>query len=87
MDFDMDALFIESFFSEVVDIDYEFDAAKYYDFTRPETVFEAQEAERWFEITGYYPPSRKILSLILAVSDQSSFLKILWICLLLNLVS
>ncbi|KAG8652820.1 hypothetical protein MANES_06G138800v8 [Manihot esculenta] len=57
MDFDMDALFIESFFSEVVDIDYEFDAAKYYDFTRPETVFEAQEAERWFEITGYYPPS------------------------------
>ncbi|KAJ9139964.1 hypothetical protein P3X46_030655 [Hevea brasiliensis] len=58
MDFDMDEFYIEPFLAEEIDIDYEFDAAKYYDFTRPETDFEAQEAERWFETTGYCPPSR-----------------------------
>lgn len=52
MDFDME-VYVEHFFAEEIDIDYEFDAATYYDFTRPETDFEAREAERWFETTGF----------------------------------
>ncbi|KAF2315732.1 hypothetical protein GH714_040266 [Hevea brasiliensis] len=63
MDFDMDEFFIEPFFAQEIDIDYEFDAAKYYDFTLPENDFEAQEAERWFETTGYYPSSPLIVKL------------------------
>lgn len=42
-----------------IDLDYEFDAAQFFDFTRPESISEAQEAERWFESASSYPPSRK----------------------------
>ncbi|XP_020540788.1 uncharacterized protein LOC105648563 isoform X4 [Jatropha curcas] len=58
MDFDMEEFFIEPFLAGEIDIDYEFDAAKYYDFTRQETDLEAQEAERWFETAGRNLPSR-----------------------------
>lgn len=40
-----------------IDFEYEFDAAKYFDFCREETSSEAWEAQRWFEICGNYPPS------------------------------
>ncbi|KAL7003217.1 hypothetical protein U1Q18_004375, partial [Sarracenia purpurea var. burkii] len=43
-------------FSEV-DYDYEFDADRFFDFTRPESSSETEEAERWFESAGNYPPS------------------------------
>ena len=42
-----------------VDIEYEFDAARYFDFTREESFDEACQAELWFESAGSYPPSRE----------------------------
>lgn len=42
-----------------VDFDYEFDASRFFDFTRPESSLEAEHAERWFESAPSYPPSRK----------------------------
>lgn len=42
-----------------IDLDYEFDAARFNDFTRPETYLEAREAELWFGSAPNHPPSRK----------------------------
>lgn len=39
--------------------DFEFDAPQFYDLSRPETDWEAAEAELWFVSAGNYPPSRK----------------------------
>ncbi|PON69999.1 TPX [Parasponia andersonii] len=39
----------ESFVYEEIDMDYEFDSARFYDFTRTETDSEAGEAERWLQ--------------------------------------
>ena len=47
------------FFAHEVDLDYEFDAARFFDFCSPETPAEAREAESWFETAGSYPPSRQ----------------------------
>ncbi|KAM7504668.1 hypothetical protein LguiB_003572 [Lonicera macranthoides] len=46
-----------------IDLDYEFDAAQFFDFTQPESFSEAQEAERWFESASSYPPSPLIVKL------------------------
>ncbi|KAG1360650.1 hypothetical protein COCNU_09G001130 [Cocos nucifera] len=46
------------FFGFEIDLDYEFDAARYFDFGRAETPAEARAAELWFETAGSYPPSR-----------------------------
>jgi hypothetical protein len=43
-----------------VDLDYEFDASMYFDFTRPETPAEACQVELWFESAIEYPPSREL---------------------------
>lgn len=52
--------FIEVEFEDCeIDLDYEFDAARFFDFTREESISEAYEAERWFQSAGTYPPSRK----------------------------
>ena len=48
---------------EEMDLNYEFDAPRFHDFTLPETDFEAFEAGRWFDSTKTYPPSRKHFSL------------------------
>ncbi|KAK8549719.1 hypothetical protein V6N13_073498 [Hibiscus sabdariffa] len=40
-----------------IDLDYEFDAARFFDFTREESPAEAGEAELWFESAPSYPPS------------------------------
>lgn len=50
----------ETFAVEEIDMDYEFDAAKFFDFSRVETDSEAGEAERWFETSRNYPPSRRL---------------------------
>jgi len=57
--------FIEQCFEEplVIDETYEFDAFSFFDFTRPESDSEIEEAERWFEISGDYPPSPFIVKL------------------------
>lgn len=41
------------------DIDFEFDAPRFYDFSRPELYSETEEIEIWFQSSGNYPPSRK----------------------------
>ncbi|XP_010546073.1 PREDICTED: uncharacterized protein LOC104818265 isoform X2 [Tarenaya hassleriana] len=43
---------------EEFDIDFEYDAPRFYDFSRPESDSETKEAELWFERSGDYPPSR-----------------------------
>ncbi|CAL5367054.1 unnamed protein product [Camellia sinensis] len=52
--------FVGDYFQDVseVDFDYEFDAARFFDFTRLESYSEAQDAERWFQSAGTYPPSQ-----------------------------
>lgn len=44
-----------------IDLDYEFDAPRFFDFTRPETFWDADEAQQWFEFAASYPPSRKYI--------------------------
>ncbi|KAK9293298.1 hypothetical protein L1049_021290 [Liquidambar formosana] len=51
------------FLDQRIDLDYEFDAARYFDFARPESYLEAQEAESWFESAGSYPPSPFVIKL------------------------
>ncbi|KAF7148190.1 hypothetical protein RHSIM_Rhsim03G0172400 [Rhododendron simsii] len=46
-----------------VDFDYEFDASCFFDFTRPESSLEAEQAERWFESAPSYPPSPFVIKL------------------------
>ncbi|PWA41065.1 cell cycle regulated microtubule associated protein [Artemisia annua] len=48
-----------------IDLDYEYDAVRFYDFTRDETADEAFQAEMWFESVGSYPHSRVILILLI----------------------
>lgn len=50
-------IFAEDFSLEEFDIDFEFDAPRFYDFSKPEI---DSETELWFESAGNYPPSRKI---------------------------
>lgn len=49
----------EAFEGEEIDMDYEFDAPRFYDFTTLETDWEAEVAEDWFRYAGSYPSSRK----------------------------
>lgn len=47
-----------------IDLDYEFDAARFFDFIQAESALEARQAETWFDSAGSYPPSRNLLTLI-----------------------
>ncbi|KAF3568651.1 hypothetical protein DY000_02011493 [Brassica cretica] len=47
----------EGFSLEEFDIDFEFDAPRFYDFSRPELDSETEEIEFWFESAGNYSPS------------------------------
>lgn len=76
-DDEMEEVADEPFFGEEIDLDYEFDAAMYYDFTRPETEMEISEAEEWFKIVGSYPPSRK--HFLFSSSFASSRFRFYWI--------
>ncbi|KAK8658152.1 hypothetical protein V6N13_036364 [Hibiscus sabdariffa] len=48
-----------------IDLDYEFDAARFFDFTRAESPAEAGEAELWFESAPTYPPSPFVTRLVM----------------------
>ncbi|PON64089.1 TPX [Trema orientale] len=48
-----------------IDLEYEFDAVRFFDFTREETPAEAHEAEIWFESAKSYPPSPFVAKLVL----------------------
>ncbi|XP_059667001.1 protein TPX2-like [Cornus florida] len=63
MDEDMEDSIDEFFVDSEIDPDYEFDAARFFDFSRPESHSEADEAERWFESVGSYPPSPLVIKL------------------------
>nr|XP_010919179.1 uncharacterized protein LOC105043358 isoform X2 [Elaeis guineensis] len=58
MDQEMGEAFGGDFLSlEEIDLDYEFDASRYFDLSREELPLEAWEAELWFETAASYPPS------------------------------
>uniref|UniRef100_M1CPE9 TPX2 central domain-containing protein n=1 Tax=Solanum tuberosum TaxID=4113 RepID=M1CPE9_SOLTU len=46
-----------------IDWEYEYDAAFFYDFSTPESPFQAAQAQRWFETAGNYPPSPLVAKL------------------------
>ncbi|XVF10726.1 hypothetical protein REPUB_Repub07fG0207400 [Reevesia pubescens] len=48
-----------------IDLDYEFDAARFFDFTREESPAEAREAELWFDSAPSCPPSPFVTKLVL----------------------
>ncbi|XP_015877858.3 protein TPX2 isoform X1 [Ziziphus jujuba] len=63
MDDDLEEFVREFYDNDEIDMDYEFDAARFYDFTKPETDWEDREAELWFESSGNYSPSPFIVKL------------------------
>ncbi|KAI5417420.1 protein TPX2 isoform X1 [Lathyrus oleraceus] len=54
---DEDAEIEHVYVAHEIDLDYEFDAARFFDFNRPETPVEAHQAELWFQNAPNYPPS------------------------------
>ncbi|KAJ4831871.1 hypothetical protein Tsubulata_041877 [Turnera subulata] len=63
MDLDVVKFVREPFCAEdnAIDFDFEFDAPKFYDFTRKESAFDRREAEFWFDTALNYPPSPRFL--------------------------
>lgn len=55
---------IYTFTADEIDPDYEFDAARYFDFCTAESFTESSRAEIWFESLRGYPPSRKCFFLL-----------------------
>ncbi|XP_006399197.2 protein TPX2 [Eutrema salsugineum] len=55
---------------EEFDIDFEFDAPRFYDFSKPELDSETEETELWFESAGSYPPSQFCLNLRWRIEDK-----------------
>ncbi|XP_073052050.1 protein TPX2-like isoform X2 [Primulina eburnea] len=47
-----------------IDLDYEFDAARFFDFARINSTLEARQAEVWFHSAGSYPPSPFVANLV-----------------------
>ncbi|KAL1196849.1 hypothetical protein V5N11_024658 [Cardamine amara subsp. amara] len=63
MDFEITDIFAEDLSVEEFDIDFEFDAPRFYDFSKPELDSETEETELWFKSAGNYPPSPFTLNL------------------------
>jgi len=59
-------VFEESF---EIDFDYEFDVAKFFDFTQLETPEEIAESELWFDLAQGHPPSPLIVKLDMEADD------------------
>ncbi|CAH8353561.1 unnamed protein product [Eruca vesicaria subsp. sativa] len=62
-----------------IDLEYEFDAARWCDFTKEESLVESRVAELWFETAQSYPPSPFAIKLLMMreeVSDEKT--KPLW---------
>ncbi|XP_022858631.1 protein TPX2 isoform X3 [Olea europaea var. sylvestris] len=53
-----------SFMDNEIDFDYEFDAARFFDFSRAESLAETRYAELWFQSAGSYPPSPFVARLV-----------------------
>ncbi|XP_062074152.1 protein TPX2-like isoform X2 [Humulus lupulus] len=65
MEEDMEVEAEPVFEAHEIDLEYEFDAVRFFDFTREETHAEACEAELWFESAKSYPPSPFVAKLVL----------------------
>ncbi|XP_061357794.1 protein TPX2-like [Gastrolobium bilobum] len=52
------------FVAHEIDLDYEFDAARFFDFSSQETPAQARQSEVWFETAGSYPPSPFVAKLV-----------------------
>lgn len=65
MDEEMVDEIAEPFVAVEIDLDYEFDAVRYFDFSRDESPAEARQAELWFESAKSYPPSPFVAKLVL----------------------
>ncbi|MCD7460772.1 AN1-type zinc finger protein 4 [Datura stramonium] len=63
MDEEMEDFIVECSDVSEIDSEYEFDASRFYDFCRPESTSEAEEAERWFQTACNYPPSPLVIKL------------------------
>ncbi|KAL5064369.1 hypothetical protein RYX36_026106 [Vicia faba] len=64
MEEDEDAEIEHVYVAHEIDLDYEFDAARFFDFSRPETPVEAHQAELWFQNAPNYPPSPFVAKLV-----------------------
>ncbi|MED6167668.1 hypothetical protein PIB30_004885 [Stylosanthes scabra] len=62
----------EVYVSHEIDLDYEFDAARFFDFTVQESPVQARLAELWFETATSYPPSPFVSKLLLRADDVSA---------------
>lgn len=58
MEEDMDIEAESLFEAHEIDLDYEFEAPRFFDFTRKETWVQTRQAELWFRSARTYPPSR-----------------------------
>ncbi|XP_038724668.1 protein TPX2-like isoform X2 [Tripterygium wilfordii] len=63
MDMEVEAEMV--FEAREIDLDYEFEAPRFFDFTREESLPEAREVKRWFESAKSYPPSPFVAKLVL----------------------
>ncbi|XP_019450266.1 PREDICTED: protein TPX2-like isoform X2 [Lupinus angustifolius] len=59
-----------------IDLDYEFDAPRFFDFTIDETFWDAFEAEKWFEYATSYPPSPFLLKFKLGNMDAMEIVNV-----------
>lgn len=60
------------FVAHEIDLDYEFDAVRFFDFSVEETPAQASQAQLWFQSAGSYPPSRPFSPLFLPFFHSSS---------------
>ncbi|CAJ1928196.1 unnamed protein product [Sphenostylis stenocarpa] len=58
------------FFAHEIDLDYEFDAVRFFDFSAQETPTKACQAELWFQSAASYPPSPFVAKLVVR-EDES----------------
>ncbi|XP_071726720.1 protein TPX2 [Rutidosis leptorrhynchoides] len=64
---------VEFMFTAVeIDLDYEFDTPRFFDFTREESVDEAREAEMWFDSAQSCPPSPFAVRLLSREQNEST---------------
>jgi len=60
------------FVAHEIDLDYEFDAVRFFDFSVQETPDQALQAQQWFQSAVSYPPSRPFNPLFLPFFHTSS---------------
>ncbi|XP_074331959.1 protein TPX2-like isoform X2 [Apium graveolens] len=65
MDEEMEESVMYTFTAIEIDLDYEFDAARFFDFSQDESFEETLQAELWFQSRPSYPPSPFVKKLVL----------------------